>query len=312
MKKHFQKNGETARVKFNLMTVFLGALVITALATNPVLADKPRITSDIKVAPAYELSADEQKAISHSASRILKHADQARDALAEKSYKDAEKNVDQALRLVEIIENVMPDYKVKAEIEAGDLTYSDEENVKPATVTIYEELEKREILTPVKEAKQKEAEKKAEKENLSLPVDIDLVSTKAELNVAAAKASLEEAKKNLKDKKYKAADTDLRSLQTDVILTYAEVDLPLTTARKNLVIAKNLVDSGDFREAEFVLNVATDALERYEESVGEHRAKESKELRDEINKLSKKLSQDPEASSNKLEEWWNKILEWFE
>jgi len=65
-------------------------------------------------------------------------------------------------------------------------------------------------------------------------------------------------------------------------------------------------------EVHFALGVASDAWERYEASVGESRAKESKDLREAINKISKTLCQDPETSSNKLEKWWDKILEWFE
>ena len=307
MNKQCHKQQEPANITLKVVSIFIVALIIS-LGCNPVLADKPRITSDIEITPSYKLSPGEKKAISHSASRILKHVDQAREAIAAKRYMDAQKNAEKALLLINIIEHAMPEYAVKAKIEAGDLTYSDVENIKPPTVSIYDELEKREILTPVKEAKKDEAEKA----DLPLPVDVELVATKAELNIADAKVSLEKAKKNLEEKNYKVADTDLRTVQTDVILTYAKVDLPLTTARKNLLIAKSLVDNGDFEEAEFALNVATDALERYEGSVGEHRGKEAKELREEINKFSKQLSQDPAAASNKLEECWIKILDWFE
>lgn len=292
------------------ITPFAAAAAIALAAASAAAAE--RISSEIEVTPTYELTAEESRHVAHAAARILKHVDQARRALADESHEDAAKNVDQGQRLVAIIEDVMPSYRVTARIATDKREYTDEEVVKPLVVPIYEEIEKVGVLAPVKAAKREEAREQGT--GVPVALDVELVNTRAELDVRLAKIGLDEAERALQAEDYDTADTALRTIQTGVTLTYAEVDLPLDLARENLYIAKTLVDQARYDEAKIALEVASEALARYERSVGEARARETEELRAEIDRLAGQITGDdrPDDAANRIESWWDRVRGWFE
>ena len=66
---------------------------------------------------------------------------------------EASKHIDLGLKLIAIIDSLLPHYKVSTEIKSGALTYVDEDDVVPNYVTVFEELERRDIISPIVQAK---------------------------------------------------------------------------------------------------------------------------------------------------------------
>lgn len=292
---------------WNARRLLFGTL-LSALSVNIHAAS--RITAEVNAKPGAKLSAEESRALSLSAAQVLKHVNQARSAIGKKDLKTADLNVDQGLVLVRIINETVPVYKVETRIKAGDLTYVDKEDSKPAIVPLYEELQRVSVMAPIEAAK-KAAQKEAAASGVPVAVDVELVHTRTELNVELARAGLQAAKEALQKKDAKAADGALATVQTGVIFGYAKVDLPLEKVRENLVLAKAMVDSGKAKEARAALEVAGDALEEYEKGAGQNRANEAKNLRSEMKKLSSEIEADGKGASEKIMDWWNLVRGWI-
>lgn len=302
----------------------------------------PRIRSKVDIAPSKRLTGTESREVSFAAGRILKHVTQARNAIADHQHDAASKNVDQGLKLIEIIDHVLPHYSVKTEIRAGDLVYVDEDDVARTFVTLFDELAHRDIITPVLRAK-KEAEtqagtakaevKKTERTNAvhaddknpapAAPVvaleDIDYTAVKLDLRFASR--MLEVAKQNLKEKDHKwhlQADAALLALQAGaVIFEYEEVDLPLEQAADNLKLAEGEMRLGRSEEAKVALRVVGDELKQYEKSAGENRAKEVRQVSQELDKLTTELAKGKPSDkrgtelANAISGMWQRVTTWF-
>ena len=153
-----------------------------------------RITSKVDVGPVAKLSADESREVSFAAGRIMKHVAQARQDIAVKKHEDALKHINQSLKLVKIIENVLPQYTVKTKIKSGDLVYTDEDEITPTYITLYDELVRRDFISPVLKAKTESKKKSASKKGASKKkgdsttplavkeADVDYTSVKLDFN----------------------------------------------------------------------------------------------------------------------------------
>ena len=111
----------------------------------------------------------------------------ARTALIAKDRGEATRHIEQAVLLTDIIRASLPVYDVKAEISAGDLTYEDREQVQETVVPIFDELERAALLSPVKNAKSDAQDQATE---ATAVVDVELVHTRAELDIDLARQHL--------------------------------------------------------------------------------------------------------------------------
>ena len=169
----------------------------------------------------------------------------------------------------------MPHHKVKTEIKSGTLAYNDEDEVVPNYVTVFEELERRDIVSPVVQAKREAQQKPAQAASgadhsakaATVPMAVthaDIDYTALKLDIALAKRDLNAAKTELTDGKPEQADIALLALQSQgVLFEYEEIDLPLAEAADNLKLAQAEMNAGRFAEAKAALNVAVDDLKRY-------------------------------------------------
>jgi len=285
-----------------------------------------RISSKVDVQPAAPLTDKEAGEVSFAAGRILKHISQARHAIREKKKDEAAAHVAQGLKLVAIIDGVLPHSKVKAEIKSGDLVYTDEDDVAPRYVMLFDELERRDIISPIVQAK-KEAERKqdhgkaaaAKEAPGALAVShVDIVYSTAKFDIDLARHMLNRAKRDLDGGKTEPADEALLALQSEgVLFAYEEVDLPLEEVADNLKLAEIEVKEGRPEEAKAALHVAMDDLKRYEKLVGEKRGSEVKALHQEIDKLTAELGKgnlseaDREKHASTISEWWQTATKWF-
>ena len=218
-----------------------------AAKTDAGKTDKPlRIVSKIDVEPVAHLSDSEVREVSFASGRILKHVAQARDAIAENHKQDAVRHVDQAVKLMKIVDGLLPHYKVKTQITSGDVCYLDEDDVTPRYVTLFEDIDRRDVISPVIRAKH-EAGLKAdptppqkEPDGKLAPVPLvvtraDVTYTLVKLDVDLARRMLALASKELGEDKIKQADSALHSLQAGgVLLELEEIDLPLKQSADNL------------------------------------------------------------------------------
>lgn len=291
-------------------------LVITGAATAVQAAD--RITADVKVLPGGQaLSGAEQRAVSFSAGRILKHVQQARQALVKKDKPTALAQIEKGLSLVTIIEQTIPPVQVKATITAGALQYQDEDLVKRMVVPIYQELDTVSLIEPVvatkKEAASKDsppANKTAAREKVE---ELEENYASVTLNVEEAKAHLVNAKQALTKGKFDTAAKDLATIQAGVTLVYAVESRPLAHAREDLVLAQMYLDDNRLKQAEQALKDVAELLSRYEKAGGRHQD-EARALRDEMAVLGKELAQETQGSIEKVKEklmgWWDRVRSW--
>jgi len=295
--------------------VMIGAILITVtLTTVPVLA-KTRITSTIDAQPTAKLTEEESKAVSVAAGRILKHVNDARVALEEKKTKAALEHIEKGLTLVRIIEQAVPPVKVKADIQAGDISYHHEEEEQQGIIPIYEELDQVEVVGPATRAKQEKSQTSGEKHSQPSVVSYAGIEfTSLDLDLPLAKRNLGRAKKALEDKKPDDAAMALLDVQTrGVLFSLVEEHLPLREAADNLKLAEYEFKYGQATEAKASLKVASDALKDYEKIAGELRAKDVKKLHLEIDDLSGKLDQqtDREGVVKKMASWWDRVAKWL-
>lgn len=269
---------------------------------------EPRIRAEVDVEPAVPVTDEERRAIYLAAGRVLKHVDQAREALEAEDRGQAVHHVEQARLLIDIIGNALPVYDVRARIESGELVYEDREEVQDTVITVFDELERAALLAPVKAARIEARE--AAGEAPTAVVDVGLVHTRAELDVDAARVRLEAALSALKDREHEAADDLLAAVQTSVRLTRVEIDLPLERARTNLMLARDRLDEGRLEDARLALRVAIDALADYEAAAQASRAEEAAALRGEMAELENTIQSDARQAREKLDAWWDRLSEW--
>lgn len=312
----------------------LCVMATAAFAADPPKSDSTskkkeppaRISSKVDVQPTGSLTDKEEKEVSFSAGRILKHVSQARHAIREKKKDEAATHVAQGLKLVAIIDSVLPHSKVQAEIKSGDLVYTDEDDVTPRYVTLFDELERRDIISPIVQAK-KEAEHKQSQGRESAAKEspgavavshADIAYSTVKLDLELARHALHRAKRDLEGGKSEAADEALLALQSQgVLFAYEEIDLPLEEVADNLKLAEAELKEGDTADARAALHVAMDELKRYEKKVGEKRGSEVKALHQEMDKLAAELGKgnlseaDRQKHASRISEWWQTATKWL-
>jgi hypothetical protein len=259
------------------------------------------------------LTDEEMRAVSFSAGRILKHVDQALQAIAKQDKSTALTHIDKGLTLAGIIEQSLPLTTVKSTIKAGKLQYSDEDKVRSLTVPIYQELYTVYILEPVVAAKKATAAKASKVLAKGHVEEVGESYIRITLNVADAKAYLETAKDALAKGHFDAASKDLQAIQEKVTVVYAGERGPLAEAREDLALAHLDMDQGFRKEAQVALTDASESLSQYEKSGGKHQA-EVKTLQTEIATLTTELDKSNEGSKEKAKGkimgWWERVKSW--
>ena len=297
-----------------------GAVLATVLFVSlPAYADKTRITAKTDVKPLVTLSAQESQAMSLAAGRILLHVDNARVAIGVEDNKKAQKELDQGLTLIKVIENAQPKYKVTTTIKTGDVTYSDADEVSSRFVPVYNEQHIENVIAPVAQAKAKKSKGHGHKSAFLEDYSAWRQST-MKLNVVMAADALALAKKELDKGHFDNADMALSLLQSEgVVFEFYEVELPLTEAADDLKLAQLEVSEGKVEQAKATLKRTSDNLKKYGSIVGESRAKEVSKLRKEVDKLASTLtlkkgnhsSNTLDKAEEKIESYWERAVRWF-
>ncbi|MEO8429411.1 MAG: YfdX family protein [Verrucomicrobiota bacterium] len=284
------------------------------------------ITSKVDVTPpTKQFSGDEWRAISLSAGRVLKHVDQALDALADKQTNTATANIEKGLTLVKIVQGTLPPTIVKTEIKGAGLTYQDEDPIKPAFVPIYREYDQVDVVSSVTAQKQQAAAppaKPADAKGAAAAPKSALAPqytyagfdyTGIKLNLRLAKRDLLLAQDLIKQGDGKAATLALQDIQSSgVIFEFSTTREPLVRAMDNLRLAESELKNKHPDQAKTALAGAVDALKNYEKMASDSRSKEVAKMHNEVDEVAKNIAgQKEETFSKMISGWWDKCLGWF-
>jgi len=319
MRKIINESARVLKTGGRTLPSFVAGLTGAMLCITGALA-AGNITSKVDVTPPTKhLSGNEWRSISLSASRVLKHVDQALDALADKKSNVASTNIEKGLTLVKLVHGVLPATTVKTEISGAGLTYSDVDQFQPAFVPIFREYDAVDVVSPITEQKQAVTSSKSAGSRDAAPRTAPEVTyagadySAIKLDLRLARRDLLAAQDAIKSGDTPAAQLALRDIQSrGVIFEFSDTRQPLARAMDNLRLAESELKNNHPDKARVALDGAKDALKNYEQLVGNSRAKNVQKMQKEIDDVSKNLPQQKsESFSQKISEWWNKCLEWF-
>lgn len=271
--------------------------------------------------------------VSKEAVHALRLTDQARQALINKDQNRASTDVDQALSLLNQVEQKMP-------VNKNDNTH---------VVPIFAELEQTSFLQPVLTAKgqsqgqQQSAANNGAKSNSSSsnsqsasnsqqssssganalpqsdqpPANAPEVVKGVEggfsyiaLDVDAAREHLQAAKQALKNNDPGKADLELARAQESVDAGTIATNMPLVRARENLSLARSDVKSSSYSQAKADLTAAANALKDYAKDTQAPHAQDASKLSGQIQSAASSIQSSHTASSQKIDNWWNQLANW--
>jgi hypothetical protein len=270
--------------------------------------------------------ANDRMQVSRKAVHALRLTRDARQALINKDQASAQKQVNEALDLVNQVEQKTP-------------TNSKD---KTRIVPIYAELEQTSFLEPALAAKNgtKSGEQKqqAANENHSgssnsqsgntssnaLPQSDQEVNNTPEvvkwveggysyigLDLDAAREHLQAAQQALKDNNAGNADLELGRAEASVVTGEMESNMPLVRARENLSLARDDLKQGNYTKAKVELNGTGKALKDYSTSNAKApHAKEARNLSDQISSSTNSIAQNHTGMQQKVANWWNQLADW--
>jgi hypothetical protein len=210
--------------RFRIMPV-TAAVLLAVVANGPVSADTS-IKEQVTVAPGRQISPQEEAVISSAAVKVLRHISAARGEL-QGDKPDTEKagqELAQTEKLLDIIQAALPTTRLKDRIWLArkHLEYEDSQEVLPDLVPIYAGLDESVSYMPTAKAKgHRDPTKQALEQG----------------DKAKAKEQLE---------------------PTDDALVYMEADLPLSSTRHLVTLARAELGNGDAKAADRALLAAED------------------------------------------------------
>lgn len=232
--------------------------------------------------PDASYSAGPKEDLARLAGQMLAETNQARTALKSGDHHTAIEDVNRARQELK---------KIEAQAHGATI------------VPLYREFVSISILAPAT------AEQKTQ--NQQQPEAVHEVAgdyTRAVVSTAVAKASLDAAKAALDQGDWKAADTDLADVQKGVRAESFKSDMPLSSARENLILARAAVRQGHYSEATAALDNAAKALSQYESQGGTH-SSEAREMQQQIQNFAGNIQQQGDAVAT-INKWWNTTSNW--
>ena len=285
-------------------------VVLLALASNA-MAAAPRISAQVDTQAEATLTAEEQRAVSIAAGRLLRHAYDAKLALDADDAERASEAIALSEQLVRLIENAVPSVKTKAIITSGDLRYEHQSTAKATTIPIHHELDMVSLAAPLLLASADDA-KRNDDDNLPLGVIAHEVRhSRTTLSLDLAKAGLRAAREGLTDDDIPAARTGLAAVMHSVHFTEVTAEVPLHRAQENLMLAKAAVGQRRIVDAKALLAAVIDSLADIEETVGKMQQRTIEATREEIRAFASALGDTTpdEDVLTRIDGWWDRIAE---
>jgi hypothetical protein len=303
--------------RFTLKPV-AAAVLAAVLVNGPVLADA-NIKEQVTVVPGRQITPQDETLISSAAVKVLRHVAAARGELRgdEPGIDKAKEELDQADKLLDIIQAALPTAQVKDHIWVAQkhLEYENSDEVLPDLVPIYVALDELVDYMPTAKAKvhldeAKQALEKGDKpkarEQLEATGDA-LVYVEADLPLNATRRSVDQAKADLAKDDAKAADQALVAAEDNVVIVSVSFQSPLTHAKAAVWRAWQDYNLGETQYAKADLEEAARYLERAAKSDEPvvHKAAES--LLTEVRGLSQKMETGDGGLRAELESSWHRL-----
>ena len=292
--------------------LLLTLLTAVILGTGP--APAKTIHEEVTVKPAKTISPAEASIISSSAAKVVRHIASARGAIHDKALDQAEKDLQQARKLIDIIKTSLPTAKIKDHIwVAGKhLDYESAEEVKPDLIPIYTALDVIEDIVPVKQARQRldkakedldRGDKKAAKESLEA-VDKALIYTEVDLPLASTEKHIIAALGMLAQNKPDDADKELKAAEESVLFVSVAAEAPITLAKKSLWQATKDYTAGKYAAAGEALEKAVVYLKKVAQSADKKTREEADKLVKTIDALKDKVKKGGKATGTTIANLW--------
>ncbi|MBL7211400.1 MAG: YfdX family protein [Desulfobacteraceae bacterium] len=286
------------KIKKALLSCFLCMFVFTGLITAQ-SAFGAKIEQKVTMIPAKPLTYSEQKLISSLAVKVLKHIVKARGDIYDKNPKTAKTEINQALKLIEIIRAGLPTTKIKDYIWVAKkhLSYENTDEVMPDLVPIYTSLEAVEGFIPIEEVKEhvdkaqealEDKDKEKAKKELALAA-AGLVFVEIDLPLGYTERKVTEAAHFLAKNEAKKADEALKAAEEGVQVISVAIYNPVVLAEKSLWQAAEQYAMGKYKGAVVALNRAKEYLKMAAKKADKKTKEEIDELRGKIDDLEKKL-----------------------
>jgi hypothetical protein len=230
---------------------------------------------------------------------LLNATNEARIAVESRNNQDALFHVDHALQNVARLEN---------------------DNKNARFVPLYQELDRYTVLAPIMTEKNRTSNTSTGSQGANTTTKttqtpnpaIQQVAgqfTSVGLDIQAAKEHLDSAKLAIQQKDFTKADDALAAVQNGVVVTSVASDLPLVRARENMVLAREAVNRGNFKEAHAALTAASQALGNYASNQGVHSA-DARSVKSEIDKFNRSIDQNHADADSKIDSWWDRVVDW--
>ena len=133
--------------------------------------------------------------------------------------------------------------------------------------------------------------------------------TSVGLDIQAAKEHLDAAKAAIQKKDFTKADEALAAVQNGVVVTSVASDLPLVRARENMVLAREAVNRGNYKEAHAALTAASQALGNYAGNQCVHSA-DALTVKSQIDNFNQSIEQSHADANSKIDAWWSRVVDW--
>jgi hypothetical protein len=255
-----------------LVTLVAAAMAATALAGPPARA--AAIEESVSVQPPRPLTPKEEEVLSSAGAKVLQHVAEARARLARKDSRGAGEELDQAEKLLDIIQAAVPATVVKDRIEVPKkgLEYENSRTVQPDLIPLYNSLEEVADYMPLKPTRTTPGEhaKVTHPEGKSARVeettDAALKYTELDLPLHAIRSFVDAARGDLAKGKPDEADASLKAVEQGVVYVSVAVEQPLFVARNLMEQASIDLEKGRKDLAQNNLQAAIVQLEQAEKS----------------------------------------------
>lgn len=269
-----------------------GALLVlpsALVAASPLRASGAQ-KSTSNNAKTNSAKASKSKQLSADALHLLQQVGMARQAISAKDTKKAVSDIDHALA------------------ERSKLATASKAEGQSMVVPLYSELDDNSTLGPVLAAR-----KGQQQPNLSKPLTVEDASvqyTFVGLDLDKAKSRLEAAKTALHNNNTQAASDSLAAIGSDLTVESSSQDVPLLAIRENLGMAQTAVKHAKYADASASLKEAAAELKEYGNGSAAH-AQDAQKLHDQVDALSKTISEHHSNAKGTIEGWWQEVDSWF-
>lgn len=304
------------KIKPVAMAVIAATTLTSGMVSYAQANTNPGVMENVTFGTGKAISPKEESIISSAATKTLRHIAQARSDIHDKDLAAAQKELDKANTLLDIIQTSMPTTKIKDRIWVAKkhLEYENTREVMPDLVPIYTSLEELMDYMPVKDAKShldkakehiKNGNKKPATEELEA-MDAALVYNEADLPLAATRQLVASAKAELEKGNADVANTALKNAEDNVVFLSVGVDEPLVGAKASLWKASQDYAVGTYDKARTELKQAIDDLQEAAKSTDSFVHGEVTKLLATAKSLAGKIDKHEDSFGRNLDQLWSR------